>query len=162
MRGVMAASIWWTGPAVYVAGSTSTNTGRAPARAMASAVLNHMNGTVMTSSPGPIPAPAVRSRGCQCRWPPRARASPQRNWQARPPIRQPPAQDAGRARDYPLHPGVDFALVPAVLLLEVDELHGCWRRRLGPGLKPRGPAMFGHEPARPARWAWRARSRRRG
>ena len=38
-------------------GSTSTSTGRAPAYSIAAIVATKVNGTVMTSSPGPTPAP---------------------------------------------------------------------------------------------------------
>jgi hypothetical protein len=41
-----------------VCGSTSTNTGRAPARTMTFAVATHDSAVVITSSPGPTPASA--------------------------------------------------------------------------------------------------------
>ncbi|MNW47663.1 hypothetical protein D3C74_250030 [compost metagenome] len=41
---------------LYVNGSTSAKTGSAPTRLIASAVAKNVNGVVITSSPGPIPA----------------------------------------------------------------------------------------------------------
>ena len=43
---------------LYVAGSTSTKTGFAPHQLIASAVAMKVSGTVITSSPGPIPSPS--------------------------------------------------------------------------------------------------------
>ena len=58
--GVMAASSW-LGSMVKVSGSTSTNTGRAPFRRMASPVAMKVLETVTTSSSGPTPN-AFRAR----------------------------------------------------------------------------------------------------
>ena len=55
VRGVIAASIA-AGAIVYVSGSMSTNTGVAPAYSIAATVATNVNGTVITSSPGPMPA----------------------------------------------------------------------------------------------------------
>src|SRR3989304_5226769 len=46
---------------VYERASMSTNTGRAPVYRMAAAVATKVNGTVITSAPGPMPA-ASRAR----------------------------------------------------------------------------------------------------
>ena len=54
MRGVIAASSP-AGSIVNVAGSTSTNTGRAPFSRIASPVAMKVFATVTTSSPGPMP-----------------------------------------------------------------------------------------------------------
>ncbi len=53
VRGVIAASSS-AGSMLYVRGSMSTNTGFAPISAIISAVAKNVNGTVTTSSPGPM------------------------------------------------------------------------------------------------------------
>ncbi len=58
--GVMADSNF-AGSKLYVTGSMSTNTGRAPRRAIEPAVATKVNGVVTTSSPGPTPY-AIRAR----------------------------------------------------------------------------------------------------
>ena len=58
VRGVMARSIC-AGSIVAVLGSTSTNTARAPVYSMAATVATNVNGTEMTSSPGPTPAASI-------------------------------------------------------------------------------------------------------
>jgi hypothetical protein len=55
VRGVIARSIA-AGAIVKVSGSMSTNTGVAPAYTIAAAVATKVNGTVITSSPAPMPA----------------------------------------------------------------------------------------------------------
>jgi hypothetical protein len=55
VRGVIALSIL-AGSIVRYEGSTSTNTGLAPAYSIAATVATKVNGTVMTSSPRPTPA----------------------------------------------------------------------------------------------------------
>jgi hypothetical protein len=55
VRGVIAASIAPTSM-VKVFGSMSTSTGVAPAYWIAATVATKVKGTVMTSSPGPMPA----------------------------------------------------------------------------------------------------------
>ena len=57
VRGLNAASIS-SGSMLRVTGSTSTNTGRAPARTITLAVDTQDSGEVITSSPGPMSASA--------------------------------------------------------------------------------------------------------
>ncbi len=57
VRGPIAASIF-ARSILRVAGSMSTNTGRAPARSITFAVATHDSGVVTTSSPGPMFASA--------------------------------------------------------------------------------------------------------
>lgn len=56
VRGVMAASIRATSM-FWVCSTTSTNTGFAPTCAMTLVVAVNVSGVVITSSPGPTPAP---------------------------------------------------------------------------------------------------------
>ena len=60
VRGVTAASTA-AGSRQSVASSTSTKTGRAPARTITLAVAGQVSGVVMTSSPSPSPTPSARS-----------------------------------------------------------------------------------------------------
>ena len=55
VRGVIAASSLLTS-ILKSSGETSTNTGLAPTKRMASAELIQVKGTVTTSSPGPMPS----------------------------------------------------------------------------------------------------------
>ena len=60
VRGVTAAATA-AGSMHSVAASTSTKTGRAPARTITLAVAGQVSGVVMTSSPSPAPMPSARS-----------------------------------------------------------------------------------------------------
>src|SRR5579883_2345237 len=77
VRGVMAASIR-AGSMLYVSGSMSTKTGRAPSRQIVLAVAKKVYGVVMTSSPGPIPRAIKGSSRASVPEPqPTPRAAPQ-------------------------------------------------------------------------------------
>ena len=60
VRGVILFSTW-AGSRLYVTGSMSTNTGRAPVRQTAPAVAKKVKVGRMTSSPGPISRPCRAS-----------------------------------------------------------------------------------------------------
>ena len=116
-----------TGSIVAVRSSTSTKTGVAPQKDMASAVAMKVLGTVMTSSPGPTPSASRAIQRASVPLPtPTASGQPQKGAKSFSNFCHKGAAGKGGFVDHRLQGGMDFGFNGFVLGFQVQKgnLHG--------------------------------------